>query len=607
VLVGLTAGVTPALADTVFSDGFESGDFSAWTQVQTGGDGKAVVQSAIVRTGLLAAQLSETANSGSKAYVRKTFAATQLDLTASGDFQVVQQGASGGNVPFFRFLDPSSARVVSLYRQNDSTGTIGLTYGGSHFSTTGRLALGTWGNLSLHTIVNGTASTVEVRLNGTLVYQSTSASLGTAGVSTVQLGNDTAAQAGTVVADTITLQNPGSTTPSPPVNTSPPAISGTPQAGQTLTASTGTWTGSQPISYAYQWQRCDTGGAGCSPVPGATSASYPVTSTDVGSTLRVTVTATNANGSANATSAATTVVQAASAAPTNSSAPTITGTAQEGQLLNASPGTWNGTQPITYSYQWQRCDTTGAGCNAISGATSASYTVTSTDVGGTLRVVVTATNADGSGSATSNATAVVQASSSGAGAVALWHMNETSGSTMFDSAGAHNGALHSVQLGLTGFSGLAYGFNGSSSYVSVPTASDLNPSTSNVTITMHINTTGTPPPPPADWDLIRKGLYSHSAGEFKMEFQQTGKASCGFNGTSNYAELIAGPAINNGQWHTIQCVKTASAIKLIVDGQTFSQAANVGSIVNTASVVIGARPGSDWYKGSLDEASIQIG
>jgi hypothetical protein len=605
-MVGLSVGATPALADAVFSDGFESGDFSAWTQVQTGGDGKAVVQSAIVRTGQLAAQLSETANSGSKAYVRKTFASAQLDLTASGDFQVVQQGASGGNVPFFRFLDPTSARVISLYRQNDSTGTIGVTYGGSHFSTTGRLALGAWGNVSLHTIVSGTASTVEVRLNGTLVYQSTSASLGTAGVSTVQLGNDTAAQAGTVVADTISLANPGSTAPSPPVNTSPPAISGTPQAGKTLTASTGTWTGSQPISYSYQWQRCDTSGAGCSPVAGATSASYPVTSTDVGSTMRVVVTATNANGSANAASAATTVVQTASAPPTNSSPPTITGTAQEGVLLSASPGTWNGTQPITYTYQWQRCNTTGTGCNAISGATGASYTVTSTDVGSTLRVGVTATNADGSASATSNATAVAQASASAGGVVALWHM-ETSGSTMFDSAGAHNGALHSVNVGLPGSSGFAYGFNGSSSYVSVPTASDLNSSSSNVTITMHIETTGTPPPSPADWDLIRKGLFTTAGGEYKMEFQQTGKASCGFNGSSGYAEITAGPAINDGQWHTIQCGKTASVIKLIVDGQTFSQAATVGTIANTDDVVIGARPGSDWYSGSLDEASIQIG
>ena len=92
-----------------------------------------------------------------------------------------------------------------------------------------------------------------------------------------------------------------------------------------------------------------------------------------------------------------------------------------------------------------------------------------------------------------------------------------------------------------------------------------------------------------------------------MEYQPSGQASCGFKGSSGYSELIAGPALNNGQWHTVRCVKTSSAIQLIVDGQTFSQAADIGSISNTASVVIGARPGSEFFNGSLDEASIQIG
>ena len=133
--VALLAGATSANADNIFSDGFESGDFSGWSQVQTGGDGTAVVQSAIVRTGSLAARLSESSTSGSKAYVRKTFGSAQQDLTASGDFQVIQQGATGGNVPFFRFFDASSARLVSVYRQNGTSGTIGLGYGGSYFST----------------------------------------------------------------------------------------------------------------------------------------------------------------------------------------------------------------------------------------------------------------------------------------------------------------------------------------------------------------------------------------------------------------------------------------------------------------------------------------
>jgi hypothetical protein len=593
-----------ANAATIFSDGFESSDFSAWNQAQTGGDGTAIVQTSIVRTGSLAAQLAESSNSGSKAYVRKTFASAQQDLTAGGDFQVRKEGASGGNVPFFRLLDPTSARLVSVYRQNATGGAIGVAYGASHFSTAGSLPLSTWGTIALHVIAAGTGSTVEVRLNGTLIYRTTSASLGTAGVSTVQLGNDTTAQAFNIVADTISVAS-AAATPSPPVNTLPPNISGMPQDGQTLTATTGNWSGAQPIAYAYQWRRCGASGANCADVAGATGTSYAVTGADVGSTLRVVVTATNAEGAATATSAATGVAQSASSAPANTSAPTVSGTAQDGQTLHAGPGGWSGTQPMTYAYRWRRCDASGAACSDITGATDANYTLTGADVGSTLRVVVTATNSVGLATATSSATAVVQAGSSQTGLVALWHMDETSGSVMRDSIAGHDGTNFSVQLGLPGFSGTAYGFTGSGSYVSVASASDLNPGTADITITVHLKTTSVPATP--DWDLIRKGLYTTSGGEYKMEYQPTGQASCGFKGSANYGELIAGPAINNGQWHTVQCVKTSSAIKVIVDGQTFSKAFNIGAIANTIAVPIGARPGSEYFKGSLDEASIQVG
>jgi hypothetical protein len=94
-------------------------------------------------------------------------------------------------------------------------------------------------------------------------------------------------------------------------------------------------------------------------------------------------------------------------APTNTAAPTISGSAQVGQTLTAATGTWNSSTTPTYAYQWQRCDTAGNNCAAISGATSQTYKVTSDDVNHTLRVVVTASNPSGSGSATSAQTGVV--------------------------------------------------------------------------------------------------------------------------------------------------------------------------------------------------------
>jgi hypothetical protein len=194
----------------LFSDGFESGNFSAWTTVLTGGDGSASVQSAIVKTGGFAAQLSETANTGSFAYARKALGSPQTDLRVTGDFRILTEGASGGNVPFFRLFDSAGTRMISLYRQNLSGDKVQVGYGGGNFVTTGRLPLNTWGNLELHVIVAGATSTVEVRLDGALVYQSTSANLGTAGVATIQIGNDTARQTFTLVADNIVASAPGS-------------------------------------------------------------------------------------------------------------------------------------------------------------------------------------------------------------------------------------------------------------------------------------------------------------------------------------------------------------------------------------------------------------
>jgi hypothetical protein len=189
-----------------------------------------------------------------------------------------------------------------------------------------------------------------------------------------------------------------------PKNTVAPTVSGTPQVGQTLTATTGTWAGS-PSSFTYQWQRCDAAGANCADIPGATSQSYLLTDSDAGSTIRVAVTARGATGSATAESAPTAVVSPLSA-PTNTSPPTISGTPQVGQLLTAGTGSWTGN-PTSFSFQWQRCDSAGANCADIAGATGGTYVAAAADVGSTIRVAVTAHNAAGAATAFSAPTSIV--------------------------------------------------------------------------------------------------------------------------------------------------------------------------------------------------------
>ena len=192
-----------------------------------------------------------------------------------------------------------------------------------------------------------------------------------------------------------------------PVNTALPTISGTPTVGQTLTANEGTWSNA-PTSFAYQWLRCNGGGNSCANVANGTQKTYTLVGADSGKTMRVRVTATNADGSSSAQSAQTGAVAAAtsSAAPKNTAPPTVSGTSKVGQTMTAEPGSWSGN-PTSFAYQWQRCDADVAACSNLVGATGKTYAVPIADLGYRLRVVATAHNAKGTATATSAITTVV--------------------------------------------------------------------------------------------------------------------------------------------------------------------------------------------------------
>ena len=218
-------------------------------------------------------------------------------------------------------------------------------------------------------------------------------------------------------------------------------MSGTTTQGQSLSTSNGSWS-SNPSSFSYKWQDCNSSGASCTNISGATGSSYTLGAGDVGHTIRSVVAATNSAGSTSATSAQTSAVASSVTAPSMTAAPTMSGTDTQGSTLTTSNGSWSGS-PTSYAYQWQNCDTSGASCANISGATSSSYTLQASDVGDTVRSVVTASNSAGSASASSSASSTVAASGGGGGGggggstyTCTQHVTTSTFASAYSSAGA---------------------------------------------------------------------------------------------------------------------------------------------------------------------------
>ncbi len=212
------------------------------------------------------------------------------------------------------------------------------------------------------------------------------------------------------VASILSGQTAVVSSPSGPVNTSPPRISGTARQGALLTVVKGTWTGSSPITVTYQWLRCDGEGDHCTSIQNANGTTYRLTVSDVNHALRVAVTASNGVGRSTVVSDRTSQVR--QSIPQNTALPSIAGAARQGSVLTANPGSWSSFTAVTFSYQWTRCDSAGRVCVPIKGAIGVgrrAYTLTAADVGHRIFVQVKAANDVGPNFVNSPLTPVVTA------------------------------------------------------------------------------------------------------------------------------------------------------------------------------------------------------
>ena len=214
-----------------------------------------------------------------------------------------------------------------------------------------------------------------------------------------------------------------------PLFTTPASISGSATVGGTLTADPGAADPVNGVAFSYQWTR------DASLISGATAAAYLLVSADEGAEVTCIVTATTnhpTTPTANSTPSTVTVT----GAPANTIAPVVSGTAEVGETLSVTNGTWTGFPAPTFTYQWLRDGV------SIRSATASTYALVAADDGTTISCRVAGTNTVGSASADSNGVAV-------AAAGAALSAPNTSGTTDFGSTTRLFNVLDSVTGGST--------------------------------------------------------------------------------------------------------------------------------------------------------------
>jgi hypothetical protein len=191
-----------------------------------------------------------------------------------------------------------------------------------------------------------------------------------------------------------------------------------------------------------------------------------------------------------------------------------------------------------------------------------------------------------------------------------WHMAETSGQMLDSSGNNNNGTPKDV-----GQRGSRYVFNGSTSYVAVPDSDSLDPQGKDITLSAGVKVTDRPMDDDS-YDIVRKGLVTTTGGDYKMEIKRAadptvGKLHCLFKGDGGTVDKVARHDIVDGNFHTLECIKTSTSVMARVDGKSGStKAGSAGSIANGSAVMVGAKtadPLDDVFDGSMDFVSIEIG
>ena len=231
-LAGNTTGASVNVngGAVVFSDGFESGDMSQWTSVT----GNIKAQSSLVHSGTYAAQETST---GSGTYARKTLPGTYTNLWAQAWVYVVSHSTSAA---FFSFRTSSGASIVYVYVNASGDLSLRNDAGGVTTYSTTAMPIGSWHLVTLHALVNGTSSSVDVSLDGTQVpdLTLTGQNLGTSPIAMLQLGDNVTGRTYDIALDDVSISQTN-----PQGDTTPPTAPGAPTVTSLTSSSVGlSWT-----------------------------------------------------------------------------------------------------------------------------------------------------------------------------------------------------------------------------------------------------------------------------------------------------------------------------------------------------------------------------